>query len=598
MDDFGLVNSYNLKRMYEDPSYQGKTYITELGEIFRKHEELRNEIWLRQVLKFQVPHYKKQINRITIRGGWWFLKLIIECNGLTSFELGIASLFRTEQITEAKKKILDWRKERERAKQENKVKDLEASWKGKLLSIWFANDWQILETNLKKLIDDVKNGKVKLDGVDGKLRSKNDRILGLGKGAVTDRANSAANQIKNLLDNSCYDVNQHIDILKKYFGLVKGDVVWDDYVDANTRILKMTGFVNWIPIPIKGKDKFSNRLKIFEDDLTMITKAVDNLPCVKQIEKKNEKQRKEYYDYLVDIEKPRLEIDDKEFVKNKINEMEKNLKKLGKTSLKLKTDGNVNYNRLRYNQLRIELRKAEEENFVKNQTREGIKKEIDGMINNPKDIDPITLESVIWRAVGYLRGYIKHVSETRNFGLDSNFNQIFTASGGVPDMQFHYKKFDEIVEVTKMGNTNKSQLTGEFVKTKQKTTPVPTHVAEHKFRHDKNTNCIFIAPSIHSGSIHQCWLYSCHKTPVLVRGNYKQSKTYFVKVKKTIFGAAKINFHIVPLTLEQFLKIFLVCTKTKTPSKKWMQVLTDLHKTNEKDEQSWMASIAKYVEHL
>ena len=186
---------------------------------------------------------------------------------------------------------------------------------------------------------------------------------------------------------------------------------------------------------------------------------------------------------------------------------------------------------------------------------------------------------MIWRAVGHLGGYIKHVSKTRNFGLDSNFNQIFTAGGGRPDMQFHYEKFDEIVEVTKMGNTNKSQLTGEFVKTKQQTTPVPTHVAEHKFRHGKNTNCIFIAPSIHSGSIHQCWLYSCHKTPVLVPGNYKQSKTYTVKVKMTIFGAAKINFHIVPLTLEQFLEIFLVCTKTKTPSKKWMQVLTRIIKT-------------------
>ena len=42
---------------------------------------------------------------------------------------------------------------------------MEAAWKGKLVSLWFANDWKILEKNLKILIGDVKNEKGKLDDI-------------------------------------------------------------------------------------------------------------------------------------------------------------------------------------------------------------------------------------------------------------------------------------------------------------------------------------------------------------------------------------------------------------------------------------------------
>ena len=106
MDNYGFVNSYNTKNKYENKKFLGKTYITNVGKFFIEQPVLRDEIWLRQILKFQFPHYTGQDSRIQIRSGWWFLKLIIECDGLTSFELGIASMFRTEKVVEAKKKIM------------------------------------------------------------------------------------------------------------------------------------------------------------------------------------------------------------------------------------------------------------------------------------------------------------------------------------------------------------------------------------------------------------------------------------------------------------------------------------------------------------
>ena len=137
-----------------------------------------------------------------------------------------------------------------------------------------------------------------------------------------------------------------------------------------------------------------------------------------------------------------------------------------------------------------------------------------------------------------------------------------------------------------MGDANKSQLTAEFIKTKGKKKPVPNHVAEHRFYNDKLTNCIFIAPSIHPQSIEECWKYSCNKEPILITGNFKQSKP------------AEITFHIIPLTLEQFLTIYQVCIKNKNSSEKWIDTLIQLHKITDEDSTHWMKSIADYVKSL
>ena len=586
MNDYGFINGYNVKSKYENEDFKGKGYITNLGKNFLDEEILRDEIWLRQILKLQSPHYTGQDDRIRIRGGWWFLKMMIECDGLDKIELGIVGSERTEDITKTKNKILEFRKELKKARRENKVTETENKWKADTVTKYFERDWEEKEKNLRLLIADMEQGTVVIDGVRDRLKSKNQKIVGLGKGADTPRAEVACDDIMSLLEINCFDIDQHIKILKKYYLTVKHDTVFIDYVDANARILRLTNYLNWIPIPLEGKDKFSHRLKIYDEYLDFVKYAVDNTPCLKEINKKNEKHREEYFEYLVDINKPLLKSDNSEYVEKKNEEMEKELKNIGGKILEVKENKNINKNRLRYNQLKKELEKLTEENFVQNISKKEIIVEIEEMIKKPKDINPVTLESVIWRAVASLRGYQKHISETRNFGLDSNFNQIFTASGGVPDMQFHYKKFDEIIEVTKMGDANKSQLTAEFIKTKGKKKPVPNHVAEHRFYNDKLTNCIFIAPSIHPQSIEECWKYSCNKEPILITGNFKQSKP------------AEITFHIIPLTLEQFLTIYQVCIKNKNSSEKWIDTLIQLHKITDEDSTHWMKSIADYVKSL
>jgi hypothetical protein len=584
MEDYGFINAYNMKTKYENKNFIGKAYVSELGQIFLDTPLLRNEIWLRQILKLQSPHYTGQPDRIRIRGGWWFLKMMIECDGLDSFEMGIVNLVRTEEISETKNKILEYRKLLKKAKKENAVKVLQEEWKENLIIEYFRTTWEIRKKNLQSVITNAENKIIKINVIKKKLKSKTQPILGLGKGPNTKKANATFDKIIELLEKDCFDVDLHVKILKDYFILVKGGTIWKDYVDANARILRLTNYLNWIPIPLERKDKFSRKLKIYDEYFDWIKDAVDNSPCLREINKKNEKHRQGYYEYLVDVSKPILKSDHEENLKKKNNEIEKELKNInGKIP---KTNKNINELRLRYYQLKKELEKSKEENFIQNISKKEVILEIKEMIKKPKNINPITLESVIWRAIANFGGYQKHISETRNFGLDSNFNQIFTASGGVPDMQFHYQKFDEIVEVTKMGDSSKSQLTAEFVKTKGQEKPVPTHVAEHIFYNNKQTNCIFIAPSIHPGTLEECWKYSCNKEAIVVNGNFKQLRP------------AEITFHIVPLTLEQFLTIFQACSKNKNSAQKWIDTLIQLHKITDKDSTNWMKSIAGYVKSL
>ena len=484
-----------------------------------------------------------------------------------------------------KKKIDKWRKEEKIAWKKNEKESLKRKWKADLISEIFEDSWKEKEKHITKLVKDVKNGVIKGRKIHEYIAQN---IVNLGKGGKTPRAKVTSAEIEKLLKKSCYKTSQHIDIVKKYFGMVKGDTIWKDYVDANTRILKMTGIINWIPVARTGyRYQYQNRLKISVEHFDMVKNAVENCPCLFVVDKKNADSREKYYEYLVDMKRPHLKTDDDEFLMSNVQDMEKKIQLKNKSVLpKLIPTKLIKENKLRYYQLQDFLRKDEEEDFIRHVSKNEIIKELQEMIKTPKDIDPITLESVIWKAVASFGGYKKHISETRNFGLDMKFNQIFTAGGDMPDMQFHYDKFDEVIEVTKMGAKNKGQLTGEFVSTKPKNKPVPEHVAEHAFYNNKKTNCLFIAPDIHPGSLTQCYSYSCKKIPMAVTGNFLQKKPEL------------ITFNIVPLTLEQFLKIFQVCSKNSNSGKEWIKIISALHNIQGNDEKLWIDCIANYIKKL
>jgi hypothetical protein len=174
-----------------------------------------------------------------------------------------------------------------------------------------------------------------------------------------------------------------------------------------------------------------------------------------------------------------------------------------------------------------------------------------------------------------LGGFVKHISKTRNFHVDSKFRAVFTAAGvkgvgdeSLPDMQFHYKDFDEVIEVTTSSGKTQWRMEGD---------PVPKHVAEHQFYHEKKTNCIFIAPTLHEETVKEFSRYS------------NGSATYPVKKSKQ-------KIHLLPLTINEFCTIWKKCISSNNPSKLWIEIISELHKISDKDPEKWLQKIQQYID--
>ena len=179
------------------------------------------------------------------------------------------------------------------------------------------------------------------------------------------------------------NVEKYIEVFTKYYGIVKRGTIWSDYVDSNVRILKMTGIVN--SVVIEGESR--SRYKISDDYLDIVTDAINNLSCIYEIEKKNDKDLREYYDYLVDVNKPEFNLYKEEYFENHVNKMENEIKQLGGQIPKFKTDKDIDDKRFKNNQLFIELKRKREENFIEKQNPKKIVKEIEEMVRKPKKIN-------------------------------------------------------------------------------------------------------------------------------------------------------------------------------------------------------------------
>ena len=225
-----------------------------------------------------------------------------------------------------------------------------------------------------------------------------------------------------------------------------------------------------------------------------------------------------------------------------------------------------------YNQLFQLHEKEKEIAFIKNLDVKEIEKDLTELSKNYKKITPTHVESLIWKSIESLGGTISHPSETRNFHVDSHYESIFTAAGDMPDMQFHYELFDEIVEVTKSEGKTQWKMEEE---------PVPRHVSTHKFYHKKETFCLFIAPSINS----------------------ETQERFFMNSKKLLSEIIKnqeIFVNIVPISYSEFLKIYSNCILKDERGERWLEILNELHSLilTSNNQQEWNSKIKNYIQNL
>jgi len=177
---------------------------------------------------------------------------------------------------------------------------------------------------------------------------------------------------------------------------------------------------------------------------------------------------------------------------------------------------------------------------------------------------PLFLEWNVWRALVMLN-YSERVDG--NFLMDLEGVPLNTAGGSKPDIEAEYKDFGLITEVTMSGGNTQFNMEGESV---------PRHFGKFKKDTNKESYCLFIAPTISEGTLAHYFNLNRFNT-----------KAYGGKTK------------IIPLTIEQFIK-FLQEAKNNnfnnaSKLQNWMEKIY-LYNQQCNDEEIWKNFINQSIE--
>lgn len=177
---------------------------------------------------------------------------------------------------------------------------------------------------------------------------------------------------------------------------------------------------------------------------------------------------------------------------------------------------------------------------------------------------PLMFEYNTWRAMTMLDGgNIKG-----NFNFDDAGQPLSTAAGNMPDIECDYGDFSLSVEVTLQSGQRQYESEGE---------PVARHYGQLKKRVEKETYCLFIAPTINAATL--AHFYGLNHLSIALYG-----------------GKSKI----IPLELDQFMKLIESAYNHETqPTPADIRMFLDntLHLCNKAiDENNWKCAIQTCVD--
>lgn len=290
--------------------------------------------------------------------------------------------------------------------------------------------------------------------------------------------------------------------LKKFISTQKSNL--RDYADACFRYLRFTGLVS-----IAHKNR---TITIFGDkirEVDFILSTVDRNPVFVD-------EAERYKEHLFDATTPVLYTDNKDNLIDVILRISDHTKR---DLLAMDTEA--------LKDLRDEIVGRHKENVIHEQVAEiksyALYSEIIDTFNEIVSDEyydaPLMLEYNTWRAMTMLdRGTIKG-----NFKFDDEGKPLSTAGGNMPDIECDYSDYSLSVEVTMQSGQRQHEAEGESV---------ARHYGTLKRRTEKDTFCLFIAPSVNAATL--AHFYGLNHVPIALYG-----------------GKSKI----IPLELDQFMRL-------------------------------------------
>lgn len=302
---------------------------------------------------------------------------------------------------------------------------------------------------------------------------------------------------------------------------------------------------------------------------------ITNLLAFDSAKSKDFDDEAEYLDYISDINKPELPWETPEEYKKIIKILIDDIREYQK-ELNIELIQEENYLSFGKDELKdyiSVLRKQrrslqEKENHVNSQDINQVSEYIETLENifNLED-KPIVLEKMSSLGLNALNDAIKIQP---NYPVGDDNEPTFTAPANTPDIECFYESFNAICEVTMLKSRDQWYNEGQ---------PVMRHLRDFEsVNSDKESYCLFIAPSIHRDTLNTFWM--------AVKYEYEGSPQ-----------------KIVPLTINNFIKVLKTLIQIKNKQKAFKHtdikslydsILSDV--VNHSDSQQWLISIDKLIE--
>lgn len=282
----------------------------------------------------------------------------------------------------------------------------------------------------------------------------------------------------------------------------------------------------------------------------------------------------QYLDYLADLSKPDLPWETKDtlirILKLTIEELIKDSKQL-KVSFKPKTnlESLTIIDLKKYLDELKEVRRELQNLEIHSKSQElDIVNEYIEQLEGIYDMDdrPLQLEKLATLGLNALNDSIKIKP---NYPVGDDNEPTFTAPAGKPDIECYYKEFNAICEVTMLKDRSQWYNEGQ---------PVMRHLREFEDKENKETYCLFVAPSLHEDTLETFWM----------------ANSFGYKGKKQ---------KIVPITITQFKSLLEFLIEYKTKNKTFIHSnLKELYEkivgitANVDNSEEWIRSIPNEIE--
>ncbi len=519
---------------------EGNLCITPVGDVLLDEKSRPDEVYLRQLLKYQLPNplhgkYGQKYVDVSVLPFLVTLKMVKELDGMSKEEMSIF-LFSTMNMTEMKSLIEEAKQfRRDRGDQSNREARERFTYNYHInkLADLFSDDleerYQIIEQLYR-----IGSGNTTLLRSPAAVNLAN-QIARTGKGSMTQRAQRFIRELISAIQRG-EKLSEIKNRFKYYYIDIKRDTL-RDYGDLNFRYLRLSGLFT-----ARG-----NKMVLSSEKVDLAEHILTQDWTIKPLDEGFLEE------WFWNSDEPRLLSDDREFLSRRatrLQEDQTNLRKSLKTPLPVAEEIKIEkpIEELLLKDLKFTVYQLENQALVLKEVAYYEK------LQEPNSVDeidqyydqilrgellggnrPAHFEWNTWRGFLAIDRLSCFPHETRNFPIDDDLMPTDFALPNKPDMNFTYEDFKLVVEVTLLTGPNQWSAEGE---------PVPRHIARVQAASDTPTIGIFIAPAINVNTAIEFY-------------SFLEQRPYIMDNGK------KLYLTIIPLRLDQWRSLLRLFKKTR-----------------------------------